>query len=534
MMSVGPLRYSDDPTGLDGWSEAVRRWEREGLVSKLWASDASVWGKAAPTAHQWLGWLDLPETMQSQLEELTELAEDVACEGVEDVVLMGMGGSSLAPEMFFSVFGSVAGFPCLTILDSTHPEAVDSLTHRLDPTRTLFVVSSKSGTTVETLSFYRHFWKRSSGEGSRFVAITDRGTPLDELARERGFRAVFNAPADVGGRFSAFSVFGLVPAALIGVDLAALLGRAREMADHGRRSAGENPAVGLGLALGAAAVAGMDKLTLHTSEGLSAFPAWMEQLVAESLGKNGLGIIPVAGEPILPSGMYGKDRLFLQWDLAGEVAVGPPPGQGWARIALKDRLDMGAEILRAELAVSAAGEVLGVNPFDQPDVEEAKRLASVAMGRSGTVMTEDLVPAQSSRAAMMIKRMIQDLKAGEYLGIQAYLPPGAEMEEQVGGIRRRITQTSGAATTFGYGPRFLHSTGQIHKGGPSSGVFLQIVDDPALEVEVPDADYGFAKLISAQAEGDYSALRRVGRRVLRVGLGSDRSGGLEAISNSLV
>ena len=533
MMSVGPQRYSDDLAGLDGWSEAVCRWEREGLVSKLWASDASVWGKAAPTAHQWLGWLDLPETMQAQLEEITELAEDVASEGVEDVVLMGMGGSSLAPEMFFSVFGSAAGCPRLTILDSTHPEAVDSLTHRLDPSRTLFLVSSKSGTTVETLSFYRHFWKRCSGEGSRFVAITDRGTPLDELARERGFRAVFNAPADVGGRFSAFSVFGLVPAALIGVDLAALLHRAREMADHGRRSAGENPAVGLGLALGAAAVAGMDKLTLHTSESLSAFPAWMEQLVAESLGKNGLGIIPVAGEPILPTGTYGEDRLFLQWDLAGEAAVGPP-GRTWARIALKDRLDMGAEILRAELAVSAAGEVLRVNPFDQPDVEEAKRLASVAMGRSGQVVREDLVPAQSPQAAMMIKRMIQELKAGEYLGIQAYLPPGPEVEEQVGGIRRRITEMSGAATTFGYGPRFLHSTGQIHKGGPASGVFLQIVDDPALEVEVSDADYGFAKLISAQAEGDYSALRRVGRRVLRVSLGSDRSGGLEAISNSLV
>ncbi len=532
-MSTGLPLYTDDLLGLDGWGRATRLWEKDRLVEKLWAADPSVWGTAAPTAGEWLGWLELPRTRGARLEEITRLAEEVVSGDVADVVLMGMGGSSLAPEMFSSVFGSAPGCPRLTVLDSTHPEAVASVRRRIDPSRTVFLVSSKSGTTVETLSFYRYFWEQCDKEGARFVAITDRGTPLDDLGRERGFRAVFNAPADVGGRFSAFSAFGLVPAALIGVDVPALLDRAAEMADRGRLLASENPGVGLGLALGAAATVGIDKLTLHTPESLAAFPVWMEQLVAESLGKNGVGIVPVAGEPILSTGLYGQDRIFLVWELAGEPPVAYPGGMRGARITMADRLDLGAEIFRAELAVSAAGAVLGVNPFDQPDVEEAKRLASVAIRRRGEVATKDLIPAQSVPAQVMIRRMVEDLGSGDYLGIQAYLPPLAEIDEKIREIRRRITVASGAATTFGYGPRFLHSTGQIHKGGPPGGVFLQIVDAPRLEVHVPRTDYGFAKLIAAQAEGDYSALLGAGRKVLRVCLGSDRSGGLEAIAESL-
>ena len=340
-MSVGLPVYTPDLLGMDGWRRATRRWEKEGLVEKLWASDPSVWGKAAPRAGEWLGWLDLPGTMGARLGEMTRMAEEAASEGIADVVLLGMGGSSLAPEMFFSVFGSAPGRPRLTVLDSTHPEAVASVRTRIDPARTLFLVSSKSGTTVETLSFYRYFWEQCSGEGARFAAVTDRGTPLDRLGRERGFRAVFNAPADVGGRFSAFSAFGLVPAALIGVNLPALLERAREMADRGRNRAAENPGVGLGLVLGAAAATGMDKLTLHTTESLGAFPAWMEQLVAESLGKNGVGIVPVAGEPVLPSGLYGDDRIFLVWESADEPPADLPSGLSGARIEVEDPLDLG-------------------------------------------------------------------------------------------------------------------------------------------------------------------------------------------------
>ena len=524
--------YTAGLSGLKGWRDASRRWERHGLVERLWARDPSVWAAASRTADQWLGWLDLPGNMGSGLEEITRFAAEVVEEGTEDVVLMGMGGSSLAPEMFQAVFGSAPGHPRLTVLDSTHPEAVASLAARLDPARTFFLVSSKSGTTVETRSFHRYFWDRCGGDGARFAAITDRGGPLDALAREKGFRAVFNPPPDVGGRFSALSAFGLVPAALIGADLAALLARAGEMAELGRLAPEENPAVSLGLALAASAGAGADKLTLHTGGDLAAFPAWMEQLVAESLGKGGGGIVPVAEEPRLPPERYGEDRFFLTWEMAGGDPAEGPPGAG-ARIELEDRLDLGGEIFRAELAVAAAGEALGVDPFDQPDVEEAKRLASAAMRRPGEVERADLVDALTHWAGELIRGLVDSLAPGGYLGIQAYLPPGPRVEEVVAGIRRRVTEISGAATTFGYGPRFLHSTGQVHKGGPAGGVFLQIVDDPGLEVEVPGAGYGFSRLISAQAEGDYFALRGAGRTVLRLGLGSDRTGGLAAIAESL-
>lgn len=530
-MSAGLPRYSADLMGLKEWRAAARRWEREGLVERLWASDPSVW-QAAGAAGEWLGWLHLPRTMVPQLETITRFAGEVAAAGVDDVVLMGMGGSSLAPEMFFSVFGPAPGHPSLTVIDSTHPEAVASVADRIDAARTLFLVSSKSGTTVETLSFCRYFWDRCGGAGARFAAITDRGTPLDDLAREKGFRAVFNAQPDVGGRFSAFTAFGLVPAALIGVDLSALLERAAAMAESGHLGPEENPAVGLGLALGGSAAAGMDKLTLHASDGLAAFPAWMEQLVAESLGKSGRGVVPVAGEALLPSALYGEDRIIAAWGIAGEEPVGPYL-EADVRIELADRLDLGGEVLRAELAVAAAGEVLGVDPFNQPDVEEAKRLATAAMRRPGDVERTDLVDAGSAGAGDLIRQLVDSLEPGAYLGIQAYLPPGPRVETGIAGIRRRVTEISGAATTFGYGPRFLHSTGQVHKGGPPSGVFLQIVDDPLFDVDVPGAGYGFSRLIAAQAEGDYSAMRGVGRRVLRLGLGSDRRSGLQAIENSL-
>ncbi len=532
-MASGHPLYSDDLSRLDGWDRAVRRWEERGLVDRLWASDPSVWGTSAPTAGDWLGWLDLPYTMSDRLEGIEGLAEEAASDRTADVVLLGMGGSSLAPEVFGAVFGAAPGRPRLTVLDSTHPAAVTSLLSRINPSSTLFVVSSKSGTTTETLSFYRFFWEQCSGDGSRFVAITDRGTPLDRLARERRFRAVFNPPADVGGRFSALSAFGLVPAALIGVDVPSLLERAREAADRGRLAPAENPAVGLGLAIGAAAAAGMDKLTLHTTDDLEAFPAWMEQLVAESLGKNGVGIVPVAGEAILPAGLYGSDRVFLVWESTGGPPVGLPGGMRGARIEVEDRLGLGAEIIRAELAVAAAGEVLGVNPFDQPDVEEAKRLAAAAMAGQAATAGTDPAPAQSAGAMAAVRRMVGELGPGDYLGIHAYLPPGPEIEEAIGRLRRRITEMSGVATTFGYGPRFLHSTGQVHKGGPPGGVFLQLLDDPGQEVAVPEAGFGFSRLIAAQAEGDYLALRGAGRRVLRVTLGSDRPGGLQAIAASL-
>ena len=531
-MSVNFPRYSDRLLSLQPRERAHRRWRSAGLVERLWARDPSVWGAATPSAGQRLGWLDLPRTMAPHLGTFARMAEELIAEGTQDVVLMGMGGSSLAPEVFASVFGRAPGHPRLSVIDSTHPEAVASLRNRIDPTRTFFVVSSKSGTTVETLSFFRYFWKQCSEDGARFAAITDRGTPLDRLARQKGFRAVFNAPSDVGGRFSAFSVFGLVPAALIGVDLPELLARARQMAESGRGDPEDNPAVGLGLTMGAAAVSGMDKITLCTSTSLSAFPAWMEQLVAESLGKDGRGIVPVAGEPVLAAGSYGSDRVIATWQVAGDDPIRIPGGED-IHIQMADQLDLGAELFRAELAVASAGEVLGVNPFDQPDVEEAKRLASKAMTRPGEVTRVDLAPAQSTRAREMVAGLVGGLKSGEYLGIHAYLPPDPAIDKDIAEFRRQVTEFGGVATTFGYGPRFLHSTGQVHKGGPPGGVFIQIVDDPQVKLKVPGAEYSFGKMISAQAEGDYAALRGADRRVIRLSVGSDRSGGLQAMKESL-
>lgn len=531
-MGVFIPRYSDRLSDLRPWREATRRWEADRLVERLWSRDSSVWGGAADSAAQWLGWLDLPQTMLGRVEEIEQMSAEVLSGGVDDVVLMGMGGSSLAPEMFFSIFGRAPGHPRLWVIDSTHPEAVAALAGRIDPSRTFFVVSSKSGTTVETQSFYRFFWSETGGDPRRFAAITDRGTPLDRLGREKGFGAVLNAPADVGGRFSAFSVFGLVPAALIGVNLRALLATARDMAAEGRSAPLENPAVGLGLSWGAAAVAGMDKLTLHTSQSLPGLGAWMEQLVAESLGKEGRGIVPVFGEPKLPMGSYRSDRLVTVWRVKGDRPPGRPDWED-VSIDLGDRLDLGAELFRSELAVAAAGEVLGVNPFDQPDVEEAKRLASQAMSRPGAVDRADRVAAQTSRARDMIAQTVGGLQPGGYLGLQAYLPPDPAIEDALGRLRGRITEISGVPTTFGYGPRYLHSTGQAHKGGPAGGVFLQIVDRPRTQVRIPGADYDFSKLIAAAAEGDYFALRKAGRRVLRIDVGSDISGGVQAIREAL-
>ena len=525
-------RFSRGLADMGEWQEAVRRWEAEELVERLWARDASVWGSAAPEADRWLGWLDLPGDMAKQTAGFARLAEEVVSDGIEDVVLMGMGGSSLAPEMFFSVFGRAPGHPRLRVIDSTHPEAVASLRGAINLSRTFFVVSSKSGTTVETLSFYRFFWKETGGDARRFAAITDAGTPLDRLARERNFRAVFNPPADVGGRFSAFSAFGLVPAALIGADTRALLARAEEMAAAARRQPAHNPAVSVGLMWGAAARAGMDKLTLRPSQSLSAFGAWMEQLVAESLGKDGGGIIPVAGEPIRPPESYGADRVVALWHCEGDPPLSSPGG-GDIHIKLADPLDLGAELFRAELGVAAAGEVLGVNPFNQPDVEEAKRLASRAMTRSQAGAGADAAPAHTAQAQEAVGRLVEDLQPGDYLGLHAYLPPDPRIEELLGRFRRRVTRLRGVPTTFGYGPRYLHSTGQAHKGGPPGGSFLQIVDDPKADIEVPGADYGFAKLISAQAEGDHAALLKAGRRAVRINVGSDRLGGLRAILKAL-
>lgn len=522
----------------------LERWQAEGLGRRLWGKDHTVWSaQPVPELTDRLGWLKLPESMRTQAEDLARFGQEVRADGFRDAVVLGMGGSSLAPEVFSRSYGSSNGYPALTVLDSTHPEAVRSLAGRLDPARTLFVVSSKSGTTTETLSLFRAFWQWAGGAGSQFVAVTDPGTSLERLARERGFRAVFNAPEDVGGRYSALTNFGLVPAALLGVDVRDLLLRARSMAEACTAPAMSNPGLILGAALGELALAGRDKVTFLASRGIDSFPDWIEQLVAESTGKLGRGIVPVVGERTGEPGVYGQDRFFaglilgedraLETRLASLETVGHPV----ARFRLADPADLGREMFRWEMATAAAGAVLGVNPFDQPDVQLAKELATRAMKERSS--GAPAAPADEIRASdegplgSALEHWLAGAGPGSYLGVHAYLPADRETTEILHDVQARLRDRTRLATTFGYGPRFLHSTGQLHKGGPDTGRFLQIVDEPEHDLPVPETDYTFGTLIRAQADGDRSALEQRGRRVMRVNLGNDVAGGLARLRGAL-
>ncbi|MFP3939138.1 MAG: hypothetical protein ACLF0P_02430 [Thermoanaerobaculia bacterium] len=547
-------------------------WGEARLAERLWSADPTVWAEPPypPELEDRLGWLELPAAAPELAWELAPFGEEVRRDDLRHVVVLGMGGSSLAPEVFARVLPGGPGTPELRVLDSTHPEAVAGLRASVDPARSLFLVASKSGTTVETLSFFHYFWREvaelvgAGGAGGRFAAITDPGTPLAELAGARGFRRAFLAPPDVGGRYSALSVFGLVPAAAEGLDVARL---AEEAARAGRGAlraeAVENPALRLAAALAMAAAAGggtgerageasRDKVTFLASPALASLPGWIEQLVAESLGKEGRGLVPVVDEPVLEPGEYGEDRFFVFLELDGEGLGGAPgggpgggPGSGLAsvladaghpvaRIRLRDRAQVGACMLFWEVAVAAAGPALGVHPFDQPDVELAKRRAREAMaggGAGGAV--EEVSTQEAQRLHEALGRWRRNAAPGRYAAIQAFLPPDPGVARSVRDFRRVLARRLGVATTAGYGPRFLHSTGQLHKGGPDSGLFLQLVDAPERDVPVPETDHGFGELIRAQAVGDYRALAERGRTVLRVLLRPTRREGLARLREAL-
>jgi transaldolase/glucose-6-phosphate isomerase len=536
----------------------LARWEAAGFGRRLWARDPTLWSaEALPELADRMGWLGLPEEMPAAVPELGRLGAELAAEGVRDLVVLGMGGSSLAPEVFQRTLGNRAGHPRLAVLDSTHPGAVRGLAAHLELPRTLFLVSSKSGTTTETLSFFRAFWhlaERAVPEapGARFAAITDPGTPLAELARERGFRRTFEAPPEVGGRYSALSAFGLVPAAGIGADIAALLESARRMAAACGPAvpARGNAGLVLGAALGELALAGRDKLTFLAAPGLESFPDWIEQLVAESTGKQGRGIVPVVEEPPAPAAAYGGDRVFvgLVWEEreeAAEMGVGARVAQfaaaGHPTVILRLRapVDLGAEMLRWEIAVAAAGAVLGINPFDQPDVQLAKELARKALGAAGRAPAaapaagEETVEAAAPGLARALAEWLAAARPGGYVGIHAYLAPRPAVTAALRRLQGALRDATGLAATMGYGPRFLHSTGQLHKGGPPGGLFLQLVDRPREELAVPEGGFGFGALLAAQAEGDRRALLQRGRRVLRVDLGAEALSGLEALADAL-
>ncbi|MBI2815955.1 MAG: bifunctional transaldolase/phosoglucose isomerase [Acidobacteria bacterium] len=525
-------------------------WEQTCFSRSLWAKDYRLWSaQPVPELTDRLGWLTLPELMQEHADDLMSFAREVRDEGFQHVVLMGMGGSSLTPEVFQRTLGSAPGFPELIVLDSTHPEAVRETERRINVGRTLFLVSSKSGTTLEMLSLFRYFWQRASEQagspGRQFVAITDLGTPLEKLAHERGFRRCFLAVTDVGGRYSALTVFGLVPAALIGADVHDLLDRAWTMAEACASCVkmAENPGLSLGAALGELALAGYDKVTFLPSPKLDSFPAWAEQLIAESTGKNGKGIIPIADEPLGKPDSYSTDRVFVHLLAPGASEAEEArfhrleaAGLPLIHLRMSEMGDLAREFFRWEIAIAAAGAVLGIHPFDQPDVELAKQLARKVMSQrkpGESVVDSGMVVDDTDKLTASLKNWFSAAGPHSYVGIQAYLPPSADNTASLQELRVLIRDHTRLATTLGYGPRFLHSTGQLHKGGPNTGIFLQLIDEPATDVAVPEADYTFGSLIRAQALGDYQALQEGGRHVLRINLGRDVSSGIAGLHKAV-
>ncbi|MFQ5555037.1 MAG: glucose-6-phosphate isomerase [Acidimicrobiia bacterium] len=526
-------------------ADRLARWSGDDVAARLWARDHTLWfPEARPELTDRLGWLALPERFSAQLGSLVEFGEEIAAVEFRDAIVLGMGGSSLAPEVYAATFGSAPDRPRLRVLDSTHPAAVTALAATIDPARTLFIVSSKSGTTLETLSFFRYFWslvsKSEPEPGANFVAVTDEGSDLATLAAERGFRRLFIAPSDVGGRYSALTEFGLVPAAVIGVDLAALADGAIAAATDSRPAidAWSNPGLQLGAALGELAVAGIDKLTLVPGEGLEALPAWVEQLVAESTGKNGRGIVPIGGEdPGLP-GAYGVDRFFLAISgpddpVTDVLGVLENAGHPVAHLTLQRPTDLGGAMFVLETAVAMAGSILGIHPFNQPDVQVAKDLARAAMAGELDTGGVHEIDAHDPDLADHIGSWLAALAPGDYVGIQAFVAPTKRARSVLAKARHEIRDHRRVATTLDFGPRFLHSTGQLHKGGPESGAFLQIVDHPARDVSVPETSFDFGALVTAQALGDHQALRERGRRLVMVCTGDDPDGGLDAIAEAV-
>jgi len=511
--------------------EMLEDFRQKDTVARIWRKDHTVWKPEPKEITNRLGWLALPETMKEKVPELTSFAEEVRNAGYRHVVLLGMGGASLGAEVLHDTLGSAGGYPAFKLLDSTVPEWVAGVTESIDPARTIFIVSSKSGGTIETSTFYKYFRglvEQAVGKeraGQNFIAITDAGTSLAKLAEEAGFRHAFLNPEDVGGRYSVLSYFGLVPAALIGVDIKYVLERADKMR---RQCAAEvppqdNPGAWLGALIGTFARQGRDKLTLITSPSIGSFGLWLEQLIAESTGKEGTGIIPVMGEPLAAPEHYGDDRLFVYLRLQNDknddidraVERIKSAGQEVVTLELKDKHDIGAEFFRWEFATAVAGAVMGINPFDQPNVQAAKdAIGRVLEEFQGSGRLPSLEISDS------LDGLLSDTRQSDYLAIMAYTRQMPELEKVCAELRCKVMEKYHIATTAGYGPRLLHSTGQLHKGGPNTGLFLQVTMAHQHKIPVPGAPYTFDILADAQALGDLQTLLSLKRRVVRVHLDS--------------
>lgn len=530
-------------------------------IKRLWSKDATLWkSEEAHTKiiNNSLGWLNVAEMMKERVGELREFANEIKEAGFNHMMLLGMGGSSLCPEVFRRTFGKQEGFPELLVLDTTDPDTIADFESRIELEKTLFIVASKSGTTIEPLSFYKYFFDRvksvKESAGENFVAITDPGTLMERMATEDNFRRIFVNPADIGGRYSALSYFGMLPAALMGLNVDELLNRALEMTGF-CKSETDNPGLALGALMGACALEGKDKLTLVAGGNISSVGLWIEQLVAESTGKEGKGIVPIAGGDLADPDVYGNDRVFVSicigcTDLHEEDSINALSEHGFTIIhhTLEDVYDLCAEFFLWEIATAIAGVLLEINPFDQPNVQESKDNTVALLNefkQNGTLpqpeptieegdmrlygWTKDLPNAEPVSLSLLVKTFLQQIKDGDYVALLAYIQETDEHDELLREIRLKLREKFKVATTTGYGPRFLHSTGQLHKGGADNGVFIQLTDDDAKDLPIPNEPYTFSVLKQAQALGDFGSLEKRDRRAIRFHLGKDTSEGLKKL-----
>ena len=545
----------------------IADWQSRGNMKRLWQRDATLW--TGSDEDKWLGWLDIVDEQIAQQDQLQKFAKEVQQREFEHILLLGMGGSSLCPEVLRMTFGRIAHFPTLHVLDSTDPGQVKAFEHQIDIPKTLFIVSSKSGSTLEPNIFKQYFFERTKQAvgaakvGNHFIAITDPGSKMQQVAEADHFLHVFFGRPSIGGRYSALSNFGMVPAAAMGLDTKKFLSRAAEMV----RGCGpgipveENSGAVLGIILGSAANAGRDKVTIITSPGISDLGAWLEQLLAESTGKVGKGIIPVDREHLTSPDVYGSDRVFVYMrlesgadaDQDAKVAAIEKAGHPVVRISMADIHDLGAEFFRWEIATAVAGAIIGINAFNQPDVEASKIVTKeltsayektgalpaekpVVEGSGMKLFTDEKNAADLEKAAGSdksvagyLKAHLSRIKPGDYFVVLGYIQMNAENEQSLQVLRHLVRDKKRVATCLGFGPRFLHSTGQAYKGGPNSGVFLQITCDDSVELPVPGQKYTFGVVKAAQARGDFHVLADRGRRALRVHLGSNLKAGLAAL-----
>jgi glucose-6-phosphate isomerase len=563
------------------YDEAVAHARGERWAERLFDRDPSLWSsdsRVQASIADRLGWLDAPAHFTDHIPDLEGFGQGIVAAGFRTAVVMGMGGSSLAPEVLARTFGTQEGAVEVRILDSTDPDNVIRVIEALDPLSTLWIVASKSGTTTEPLAFQAAAWARTEqaleaqgsnqSPGELMIAITDPGKSVGAIPHHDELRETFLNPPDIGGRYSALTYVGLAPAALMGLDLDPFLANASAMLARSRDpEPTRNPGLSLGLALGVLARAGRDKLTLLPDPEISSFGSWAEQLIAESTGKHGTGIVPVDLEPLGGPGVYGSDRVFVRLSIAGSSGLAgadalvdalQAAGHPVIRIHLADTIDLAGEFVRWEVATAIAGAVLGIDPFDQPNVEEAKELtrkvlaAHSAGGSDARIPEPESVPGLADGDGIVLlgdapmrltsgdgtiigelRRHLARRKPNAYLAIQAFIAPTPERDSAIARIRTLLRDRTGRATTAGYGPRFLHSTGQLHKGGPATGWFLQLTEDHEQDLEIPGWPYTFGQLIAAQAEGDFAAIESHDLPILRGHLGSDPVAGLAALERAL-